>query len=271
MNPSFDRFGARAKAREVAVTITAEFICPGQSFRTTIRGVTKQNPDGTDRQALLQSLVPGQELRLVREPTNPYDRYAIAVLRTSGEQLGYVPAGDRRLADHMDMGGDVSAKVATVKGGPGILGIFFAAFRRPFGCVIEIHKGSLGGKEVLPYMHKSREIEVLIAAAHATEATDPIKAISMYRDAIEQIMALDALGSVAAAWRRARYPINRLSLLLDRNGQSRDAYNELLRYEQYNDVFGLTQGEEVSVATRKQRLSKKFLVTTLPGRSGKTE
>jgi HIRAN domain len=85
--------------------LSVEFKGYEQSFRTMIAGVTKQNTDGTDRQALIKALSLGEELRLVREPSNPYDRYAVAVLRASGEQLGYVPAGDRRLADHIDMGG----------------------------------------------------------------------------------------------------------------------------------------------------------------------
>lgn len=34
----------------------------------------------------------GEELKLVPEPTNPYDPNAIKVCRTNGEQLGYLPA-----------------------------------------------------------------------------------------------------------------------------------------------------------------------------------
>src|SRR5436309_306860 len=111
-----------------------------QTFHTRIAGVTKQNADGTDRQALIKTLRRGETLNLVREPNNPYDKYAIAVFRSSGVQLGYIPAGDRRLADHMDMGGRVSAKVVKIGGGPGILGLFFRAFRKPYGCVVEISK-----------------------------------------------------------------------------------------------------------------------------------
>ena len=204
-------------------------------------------------------------MRLVREPDNPYDKYAIAVTKASGEQLGYLPSGDSRLAYHIDMGGRVDVRVVTVTGGPGILGLLFRSLRKPYGCVVEIQKGALGGKEVIPYMEKSRAIEALITTAHATEADDPTGAISMYRDAINQIAALDALGSVAAAWRRGRYPINRLSLLLDKSGRSREAYEEILRYELYRDVFGLTQGDTESVAARKQRLSRKLRANSTPG------
>ena len=238
--------------------ISVEFQSHKQSFRTRIAGVTKRNSDGTDRQALIRKLRRGEELKLVREPHNPYDKYAVAVLRSSGEQLGYVPAGDRRLANHIDTGGLITAKVVGITGGPGILGLFLASFRKSYGCVIEISKGDINWKEAGPYMDKSREIENLIKTTHDLESQDPMKAICLYRKAVGQIMALDKAGSLAAAWRRARYPINRLSLLLEKNGDIEGAYEEILRYEQFNDAYGLTSADQKSVTARKQRLLKKL-------------
>jgi HIRAN domain len=229
-----------------------------QTFRTTIAGVTKQNPDGTERQALIKTLSRGEAVRLVREPNNPYDKYAVAVFRTSGEQLGYIPAGDRRLADHMDMSGHVSAKAVKIVGGPGILGLFFRAFRKHYGCVIEISKGDFNWKEVLPYTNESRKIEELIKTAQTLEAKDAAKAISMYREAITQIVEFDSAGAVKAAWRRARYPVNRLSLLLEKRGELRKAQEVILMYEQFSDAFGLTSTEKKSVDARKQRLARKL-------------
>ncbi len=238
--------------------ISVEFKGYEQGFRTTIAGVTKQNRDGTDRQTLVKTLKPGEELKLVREPDNSYDKYAVAVYRSSGEQLGYVPAGDRRLADHIDSGGPVTAKVVKITGGPGILGLLFKPFRKSYGCVIEIIKGDFNWKEVTPYIDKSRKIEEQIKAAQEIEATDLAKAISMYRKAIEQIVAFDGIGPVAASWRRARYPINRLSLLLEKGDDYKSALDEIVRYEKFKDAFGLTTAEEKSVAARKQRLSRKL-------------
>ncbi len=239
--------------------LSVEFKGYEQSFRTLIAGVTKQNTDGTDRQVLVNTLRSGEELRLVREPSNPYDKYAVAFFRTSGEQLGYVPGGDRRLADHIDEGGSVSAKVVRVLGGPGILGLFLKSFRKSYGCVIEISKKhDFNWKEITPYIEKSRKIEELIKAAQSLEAEDIANAISMYREAVVQLVAFDKAGPIAASWRRARYPINRLSLLLEKSGHPRDAYDEILQYERFNDKFGLTSVEEQSITKRKQRLSKKL-------------
>jgi hypothetical protein len=240
--------------------LSVEFKGYEQSFRTMIAGVTKQNTDGTDRQALIKALSLGEELRLVREPSNLYDRYAVAVLRASGEQLGYVPAGDRRLADHIDMGGSVSAKVVKILRGHEILGLFFKSFWKTYGCAIEITKHDFNWKEVIPYVDKSRKIEELLKTAQNLEPEDVANAISMYREAIVRIVAFDKAGPIAASWRRARYPINRLSLLLEKNGHLQDAYDEILRYERFNDVFGLKSGEEKSITARKLRLSKKLNV-----------
>jgi len=223
-----------------------------------IAGVTKQNSDGTDRQILVKSLSLGEELSLVREPSNPYDKYAVAVFRASGEQLGYVPAGDMRLANHIDMGGGVSATVVKLLRGHGILGLFFSSFWKTYGCVIEITKHDLNWKEVRPYVDKSREIENLINTARGLEVEDVAKAISMYREAAVQIVAFDKAGPIAALWRRARYPINRLSLLLEKGGHLRNAYDEILQYERFNDVLGLKSADVQSITARKQRLSKKL-------------
>lgn len=240
--------------------ISVEFKGFEQTFRTTIRGVTKQNRDGTDRQVLVKTLRPGEELKLVREPENPYDKYAVAVFRSTGEQLGYVPAGDIRLAHHIDSGGPVTVKVVEVTGRNGILGLLFSPFRKSYGCVIEIVKGDFNWKELRPYMEKSRTIEELITAAKAIEATDPTNAISKYREAIEQIVAFDKAGTVAASWRRARYPITRLSLLLEKRGDLRGALDEILQYERFKDGFGLLSADSKSVASRKKRLLKKLSV-----------
>jgi hypothetical protein len=101
-------------------------------------------------------------------------------------------------------------------------------------------------------------IPSLIKTAQALEAKDSAKAISMYREAIGQIVEFDKAGPVKAAWRRARYPVNRLSLLLEKCGELQSAQEVILQYERFNDVFGLTSAEKKSVDARKQRLARKL-------------
>jgi hypothetical protein len=98
------------------------------------------------------------------------------------------------------------------------------ALRKPYGCVVEISKGDFNWKEVLPYSDESRKIEELIKVAQTLEAKDKARAISMYREAIVQIIAFDEAGSsIKAARRRVQYPVNRLSLLLETCGELQSA------------------------------------------------
>jgi hypothetical protein len=122
-------------------------------------------------------------------------------------------------------------------------------------------KHDFNWKEATPYIDRSRQIEELLRTAHALEMKDRAAAISMYRDACAQIVAFDEAGAIAAAWRGARYPINRLSLLLDKMGHCQEAYDEIRKYEQFHDALGLSREEERSVTARKQRLFKKFNAT----------
>jgi single-stranded-DNA-specific exonuclease len=114
-------------------------ITDGITFKTRIAGVTHSNRDGTKRQALIARCKAGESLTLRREPENPYDEGAIAVHRSTGEQLGYMPGGDTRLASWMDSGGEVSARIVNIDGGLPLL-LRLLGQRRNYGCVIEVTK-----------------------------------------------------------------------------------------------------------------------------------
>ena len=71
------------------------------------------------RQRIVASLVPGQELRLRREPYNIHDENSIRVECLDGRQVGYI---SRHLASEMasaldKVGGSIPAKVVKVTGG----------------------------------------------------------------------------------------------------------------------------------------------------------
>ncbi|HVW08856.1 MAG TPA: HIRAN domain-containing protein, partial [Bryobacteraceae bacterium] len=67
------------------------------SFYSKLVGVTHDNDDGVNRQFIIRSCLPGDRLRLVRQPNNPYDNNAVFVTRQNGDGLGYL---DRRTCDH---------------------------------------------------------------------------------------------------------------------------------------------------------------------------
>jgi hypothetical protein len=92
-------------------------------FHTKLAGVTFTNPDGSDRQDLIEDLADEIQrsgplpLKLRREPHNPYDSHAIAVLNSAGKQLGFV-AKDvaSQLAPQIDSGTQVTIHAVIVTG-----------------------------------------------------------------------------------------------------------------------------------------------------------
>ncbi|HXF83578.1 MAG TPA: single-stranded-DNA-specific exonuclease RecJ [bacterium] len=84
------------------------------AFHTKVAGVTFEG-----RQEVVKTLRPGETLRLQREPANPVDPHAVAVLTASGRQVGYLSARiAARLAPSMDAGALYTASVAQITGGP---------------------------------------------------------------------------------------------------------------------------------------------------------
>ena len=227
-------------------------------FRTKLVGVTHENQDGKNRQKLIKKLKPGQRLTLKREPNNQFDKDAIGVFGFSGDQLGYLPGGDTLLANHMDMGGEAYAVVYRVTGGPGILGFFFKTKAKSYGCVIDVVTGPIDHKLMMPYFNVSGDIAGEIVRAYKLEKEDPEAAVVIYRKAIEDIIALDAKGTIAAACRDARYPINRLTIILSKLKRPQEAYDEILKWQAYHDSFGILSGDRYSTEKRKATLESKL-------------
>lgn len=228
-----------------------------QEFSIAVVGVTKENRDGSSRQSIIKNSNVGGRIKLVREYDNQYDPNAVAVLTENDEQIGYLPKGDR-LAHHIDSGGRVSAILIKKTGGPGLVGKILGNSKKNYGCVIQIKKGSYDWETVTPFMEESREIEELLREARNLEQSNPELSIDQYQDAVIRIIALDAKSRMAAAWRRARHPVNRLSLMLEKSKSYEEALAVISEYERKTDVFGLTVSEEESVKKRKLRLEKRL-------------
>jgi hypothetical protein len=100
------------------------------SFFTKVAGVTFEG-----RQRIIPRCSVGEQLILVRDPNDHFDKGAIKVMRLNGEQLGFVPAdvsrGDHSsgLAFQMDHGVEYKCRISDITGGAG---------GRSFGVNIEI-------------------------------------------------------------------------------------------------------------------------------------
>ena len=109
-----------------------------QSYKIRVKGVSYVNVNGTNRPDIISRCKIGEEeVELVREPENPKDEAAVAVYY-SGQQIGYLPARDRRLAVHMDAGLEVFAHIVAIDGGPTFVDRL-GWWRRPtsYGCVVQ--------------------------------------------------------------------------------------------------------------------------------------
>lgn len=82
-------------------------------FFIKVAGVTFGN-----RQQVISKLKQNQSLKLIREPGNNYDKFAVAVMTEADEQVGYIPAANNgSIAYRLDRGGKYKTTVSAVTGG----------------------------------------------------------------------------------------------------------------------------------------------------------
>lgn len=87
------------------------------AFFSKVAGATKHNEDGMSRQEIIKGLGRGDLLELEREPDNPEDPCAIAVVSDAG-RIGYLPRQTAaELAPIMDSGARPCAYVTEITGG----------------------------------------------------------------------------------------------------------------------------------------------------------
>ncbi|MGE3909726.1 MAG: HIRAN domain-containing protein, partial [Chloroflexota bacterium] len=100
--------------------------------RYHVAGEAQVNTDGMRRQRIIKACEVGDELALVREPNNPYDRDAVAIYTLSGQQVGYIPAEiASAVAESLDTGVQAPAYIAKILGG--------TRDKPNLGLVIDVH------------------------------------------------------------------------------------------------------------------------------------
>ena len=103
-----------------AITVPKPPVTPytPRSFFTTVAGVSHEG-----RQRIVARCSVGENLKLIRDPTNRFDKGAIKVMRLNGEQLGFIPAHVSRggessgLAFQMDKGSEYRCRIKNITGG----------------------------------------------------------------------------------------------------------------------------------------------------------
>jgi len=231
----------------------------GRTFRTEIAGISHNNINGTSRQEILRKCTVGESLVLQRDYGNTFDEYAIAVLRKTGEQIGFVPRdiafrhpAMNDIAPHMDQGGEATAKIVGIHGGV---------------CEIEIEIiGSDGEK---PYQLKEEVARELRDKAKILERGDPKEAIRLYKKSLVTMLEVDTLirethffkkqiaelGYDLGTWRRASLPIERITALLEKEKNYSECLAEIDNYEKIEDRKGLNQSDLRKMRERKRRVT----------------
>jgi len=228
------------------------------SFYTKVVGVTYQNPEGADRQKILKKCREGERLVLKREYNNPQDRDAIGVFRMNGEQIGHISSDicssgpeQEGLAEAMDMGCNAFAEIKNITGGYGD--------KPTYGCNIIVTRDHDS-----PHIAESAMGWSYIREAQGLEKTDPKRSIEKYYKAIEYLDTGRALyaqtkyaelhPSTVSDW--GKYPINRLSLLLEREGRYKECLDLLNEYLRAIKFLPFTEQETVN--KRRTRVIKKI-------------
>lgn len=73
-------------------------------FYKHVVGINLSNQDGTSRQEVISCRRKREELRLVPEPDNPHDPDAVKVCCKNGQQIGYLPPDNGRMAHDLATG-----------------------------------------------------------------------------------------------------------------------------------------------------------------------
>lgn len=101
--------------RAISVPSPASETPRGRAYPIAVVGEQYRNHDGTDRQAAIRQLTPGEAVDLVPEPNNEHDPGAVLVCDRNGRGIGYLPA-DRafRISDEIRGGKAITADVREI-------------------------------------------------------------------------------------------------------------------------------------------------------------
>lgn len=235
-----------------AIKFTYEFKIAGTSF---------DNSDGSKRQEIIKKCSMGESVDLKRDYDNEHDKYAIAVFRKTGEQLGFIPREDfyygysisnSSIAEHIDLGDDVNAQIIK------IVNVNNSEY---FTATLEI---VIISKQ--PFRAKESRAKEILANAKEYEKIEPLEAIELYKEVMVLLHEVDTIleelnnnfkkrNLPHHLKRRMPYPINSLTSLLESTKNYEDCIEEIEKYEQLNDPVGIQDRFLEGLKKRKFRLA----------------
>ncbi|MCK5839118.1 MAG: hypothetical protein KAG99_04675 [Bacteroidales bacterium] len=203
----------------------------------------------------------GENVYFNRDHNLPDDKHAVSVLREHGEKIGYI-RNDSKLARHLDGEGEYVATVNRIIGGPNLFQRTFGLKGKDYSCIIEIVLSELDLEKHQLFIAGDRKISKIILRAESHTKDNPKLAVKNYQQAINAIVEYDQQGTKAQAWRRSRIPVNKLSMMLEKQGKLAEALDIIDWYLGYDDYVGIDKYALDMIQKRMKRIKKKLAVTS---------
>jgi len=131
------------------------------------------------------------------------------------------------------------------------------AFPYPDSINVKVFIGKVDWHEQKRLRAIDKEVKEIIAKAKTVENTNSDDAVFLYREAIRMLKDIDhQCEKYFSTWRQQKFPINRLSLVLERQKRYKECVEEIEAYEKLTDKIGLYAGEKESLEKRTEKVLK---------------
>ncbi len=199
---------------------------------------------GIDESIIKQSKT-GEELIIIREKRDD-NQFYMGVANKSGHLIGKIPdsiTSRYSLAYDFDHGAGISVNIKEITDD-----------NKKIKCTIEITKCKVDWDKVDRLNLEERDSQSMVRKAYTLDKTDPEKAIKLFREVILRIKEIDKnYGEYA---RNIRYPIDRLTFILEKKHRYKECLEEIEAYENKIDRIGLTISNYENLIKRKARIMK---------------
>jgi len=163
---------------------------------------------------------------------------------------------NNRLADYIVKKGSIGAGLFRMIRWPGLLDCCFKSRRTNHTGISEIAEEGQYGEDIIQHLEMCKRIDKIITNAIRLEKRKPELAMAVYERAVSEIYKYDQQGDPARAWRNVRYPINRLTHLLERHNRFQKCLGKIEWYETCDDRLGISKHDAEQIAKRKIRVLK---------------
>lgn len=226
-----------------------------RTFLVGVKGESHLNEDGSSRQEVIKLLRVGESVKLVPDPTNLHDRWAVKVLTENNQQIGWLPS-DARDADALVKGEPIFATVHALRGGTNWFNRLIG--KKFIGVVLAIVKGEPDWKRRQILQDAAKPFDQQVEKALELEKLGDIDAaIVAFKEVIADIKTFTEVNPHASAHRSRPIPIDRLSMALERKKLHEEALAVIRDWEGTFDPVQPTKTVADTVRKRSERLRNK--------------